>query len=160
MLIGILHTNNTEQACFKGDVLFMIMTEQAMRHTIEVKDSFAKLCGFELVTVREGYAKTRMALQGHHKNAADVAHGGALYTLADIAFGAACNMGKTHVMLNVNANIAYMKMGKIGPITAEATKLNGSRKLETYQVHVFDGEGELIASGQFMGCRTSIPFEE
>ena len=49
-------------------------------------DRFAAEAGVELLEVREGYAKARMLVTDKHLNGGGVCQGGALFTLADLAF--------------------------------------------------------------------------
>ena len=54
-------------------------------------DRFAAEAGVELLEVREGYAKARMLVTEKHLNGGGVCQGGALFTLADLAFAAVAN---------------------------------------------------------------------
>lgn len=56
-------------------------------------DRFAAMAGVELLEVECGYAKARMLLTPDHMNAVGVCQGGALFTLADLAFAAVANNG-------------------------------------------------------------------
>src|SRR5512140_1420910 len=68
-------------------------------------DQFAKSLGIELVELREGYARCEMAVTETMLNAHGSAHGGAIFTLADFAFAAACNSyGQIAVALEVSIN--------------------------------------------------------
>ena len=51
-------------------------------------DRFAAEAGVELLEVREGCAKARMLVTEKHLNGGGVCQGGALFTLADLAFAA------------------------------------------------------------------------
>src|SRR5665647_891907 len=55
------------------------------------KDNFAANSGIELLEVSPGYAKARMDIGEKHLNALKTVQGGALFTLADLAFAAASN---------------------------------------------------------------------
>ncbi len=54
-------------------------------------DRFAEHTGIELVEVSKGYARAEMKVEEKHLNGLGLAHGGAIFTLADLAFAAACN---------------------------------------------------------------------
>ena len=54
---------------------------------------FAAMAGVELIAVEQGYAKARMVIASDHLNAVGVCQGGALFTLADLAFAAVANNG-------------------------------------------------------------------
>ena len=54
-------------------------------------DKFALLAGVELLETGNGYAKARMEIKPEHLNGGGVCPGGAIFTLADLAFAAATN---------------------------------------------------------------------
>jgi len=115
-----------------------------VRRHFTLHDTFARHMGIELTEVKSGYAKAVMPLEEPQKNGVGLAHGGAIFGLADVAFGGACNAsGK--VALGVVSSINYMSAGKVGPLTAEARELHRSHKLGHYEVLVFDGNEALMA---------------
>lgn len=57
-------------------------------------DHFAVRSGVELLEIKPGYAKARMLVTPEHLNGGGVCQGGALFTLADLAFAAAANSHK------------------------------------------------------------------
>ena len=54
-------------------------------------DRFAAAAGAQVVHVEEGCAKAVMMVEERHLNGANVCQGGAIFTLADLAFAAAVN---------------------------------------------------------------------
>ena len=54
-------------------------------------DKFAIMAGVELLEVGNGYARARMEIRPEHLNGGGVCQGGAIFTLADLAFAAAAN---------------------------------------------------------------------
>lgn len=117
--------------------------ELVKRH-FNTRDAFARHMGMEVLEVKPGYARVVMPLEAPQKNGVGLAHGGAIFGLADVAFGGACN-SSGEVALGVVSSIHYLSAGKQGPLTAEARELHRSRKLGHYEVHVFDGNGVLMA---------------
>jgi acyl-CoA thioesterase len=108
------------------------------------RDRFAKLCGIELLTVSPGHATARMTVQTNHLNTLGIAQGGAIFTLADLAFAAASNAhGKAAVAINVS--ITYLKAVSSGTLHAEARELGVNPKLGTYTVDITDDNKTLIA---------------
>lgn len=107
-------------------------------------DRFAEHCGIELVEVGEGRAKTRMKIEDRHLNGVNVVHGGAIFTLADLAFAAASNSHGT-VAVAINASIWYVKAGLSGTLFANAREVSLNPKLATYSIEVTDDAGEIIA---------------
>jgi len=107
-------------------------------------DRFAEHCGIELVEVGEGRAKTRMKIEDRHLNGINVVHGGAIFSLADLAFAAASNSHGT-VAVAINASIWYVKAGLSGTLFANAREVSLNPKLATYSIEVTDDAGEIIA---------------
>jgi acyl-CoA thioesterase len=123
-----------------------------VRRHFNTHDTFARHMGIEVIEVKPGYAKAVMPLETSHKNGVGLAHGGAIFGLADVAFGGASN-SSGEVALGIVSSINYMSAGKIGPLTAEAKELRRSRRLGHYEVLVFDGNGALMAV-----CRATAYF--
>ncbi len=68
-------------------------------------DPFAQSMGIELLEMKPGYSRMAMALQPHMVNFHGTPHGGAIFTLADAAFAAACNShGQVAVALSMTIN--------------------------------------------------------
>jgi acyl-CoA thioesterase len=122
-------------------------TSDLVRRHFRTHDTFARHMGIEMLEVKPGYAKAVMPLEAPQKNGLGLAHGGAVFGLADVAFGGASN-SSGEVALGIVSSINYMAAGKTGPLTAEARELHRSRKLGHYEVLVFDGNDALIAVGR------------
>ena len=104
-------------------------------------DRWAAAAGASLVEVREGYARARMSLRPAHMNGVAVAQGGAVFTLADFAFAAACNSHGT-VAVALDVSITFARAATKGPLTAEAQEESLSRRVSVCNVRVTDGRGE------------------
>ena len=116
------------------------------------KDRFAEHAGIELVDVEEGYALARMEIKEHHLNGVDLVHGGAIFSLADLAFAVASNSHGT-VAVAINVSISFLKAAREGVLTAEAREVSRNPKLGSYNVTVTDEDGETIALFQGMVYR-------
>ena len=129
---------------------------EAIRAYFNVHDQLARLLGIEVVEVAPGRARAQMRLEQKHYNGVNVAHGGAIFALADLAFAAASN---THgkVALAINANISYLKAVTSGVLTAEAEELSLTPKLGTYNIRIVNEEQETIAVFQGTVYRKNEP---
>jgi acyl-CoA thioesterase len=85
-----------------------------------------------------------MEIKDMHLNAGNVVQGGAIFTLADLAFAAAVNAYGTLAM-SIETCIRYFKGVSSGTLLAEAKVVHLHRKLATFEVTVSNSEGELIA---------------
>jgi acyl-CoA thioesterase len=118
-------------------------------------DRFAAHAGIELLEVREGYARARMPVADMHLNGVSTAQGGAIFTLADLAFAAAVNSHGT-VAVAINVSISFVKAAFTGQtLTAEAQEISRSSKLASCTVRVTDEKGDLIAIFQGLAFRKS-----
>lgn len=126
---------------------------ESIRRFLE-NDKFAERASIELLSVSPGQARAKMTLHPHHLNGYGSVQGGAIFTLADFAFAAACNSHGT-VAVAINVSITFMKAGKTGTLWAEARELSRNNKLGSYTVEVKDDEGELIALFQGLAYRKS-----
>ena len=106
----------------------------------------------DVVEVAEGYAKATMEIAGCHLNGVGTAQGGAIFTLADLAFAAAANSHGT-VAVAINVNISFVKAAVQGTLTAEAKEVSLHPKLATYTVNVTDEDGDIVAIFQGMVYR-------
>lgn len=122
------------------------------------RDRFARLTGARLVETGPGYARARMRIQDRHRNGLDVAMGGAVFTLADLAFAAASNSrGRVAVALQVS--ISFLKAGA-GVLTAEAREVARSNRISTCEVRVTDAGGDLVATFQGLAYLKKERIEE
>ena len=115
-------------------------------------DRFGAHNGIDLLEVAAGRATASMEIRDCHKNAYGTVHGGAIFTLADLAFGAAAN-SHGRVAVAINAHISFMKAATGGTLFAEAEVVSANPKIGAYTVRVTDDGGDLIAIFQGMAYR-------
>ena len=115
-------------------------------------DRFAEHSGIELIDVSPGYAKASMDIKEFHLNGANMVHGGAIFTLADLAFAVASNSHGT-IAVAINASIWYVKASTEGTLFAEAKEVSINPKLATYNIDVTNEAGDTIATFQGMVYR-------
>ena len=116
------------------------------------KDRFAANAGAELLEIKEGYGRARMLITPEHLNGGGVCQGGAILTLADLAFAAAVN---SHGVLtfSTSSNITYFKSVSQGYIYAEAREIVNHHRMPYAEVRVTDEAGELVAIFTSSGYR-------
>jgi acyl-CoA thioesterase len=115
-------------------------------------DLFARDMGMELVSVSPGEATVSMKIRDSHRNSHGTVHGGALFTLADVAFALASNSHGIDASA-INANITYMTAASGGVLTAVAEEFALNHKLASYTVTITDDEERKIAIFQGMVYR-------
>jgi acyl-CoA thioesterase len=97
-----------------------------------------------VVEVRTGFARAEMTVEPRHLNAVGILQGGALFTLADLAFAAASNSHGV-VAVACQADVTYFKAVEAGKLTAVAEEISRTHKLSTCLVRIGDERGELVA---------------
>ncbi len=116
-------------------------------------DRFAVLAGCELLEIREGYARAKMTVEEHHLNGGNFCQGGAIFTLADLAFAAAVN---SHLVLTVStsSNISFFRSVPLGAtVYAEARELVNHHRMPFAEVRVTDEQQRLVAIFTSSGYR-------
>ncbi len=125
-------------------------------HQFFKNDKFAEQAGIELIDLGPGYARAKMTLSPQHLNGYGTVQGGAIFTLADLAFAAASNSHGT-VAVAANVSITFIKAARTGTLWAEGRELSKNFKLGTYTIDVKDDAGELVAVFQGLAYRKSEP---
>ncbi|MGO8837877.1 MAG: PaaI family thioesterase [Limisphaerales bacterium] len=122
-------------------------------------DRFAERNNIELLEAGHGNARAKMKLHPHHWNGLGTVHGGAIFTLADFCFAAACNSHGT-VSVALNVSITFMKAATTGTLWAEAREVSKNFKVGAYSVEIKDDQGELVAQFQGLAYRKKdrLPF--
>ncbi len=107
-------------------------------------DRFAGENGIRIVEVRPGFARTEMTVEPRHLNSIGILQGGALFTLADLAFAIACNSYGV-VAVACQADVTFFKAVDSGKLTATAEEISRTRKLSTCVVRITNEREELVA---------------
>jgi acyl-CoA thioesterase len=102
------------------------------------QSEFARLLGMEITEAHDGYARVIMDCKGKN-NPRGVAHGGAVFALADQAFGIAANCGGGAPRVAVSIHIQYLAPAT-GTLVAIARLVEDNGIYSTFQVMVYEGE--------------------
>lgn len=130
-----------------------------MNKEIFKKDKFALHSGVEVLEMSEGYAKTRMLVTPEHWNAGGTCQGGAIFTLADVAFAAAAN-SHDRLTVSLTANITFFRAVSEGFLYAEAHETVNHARIPFVEVRVTDEDGLLVAMMTSSGYRRDISLSE
>jgi len=107
-------------------------------------DRYAALSGIELLEAEPGRARAKMEIRDMHLNSFGAVQGGAIFTLADLAFAAAVN-GYGNMAVSVETSIRFFKGANAGTLFAEAKVINDHPKLSTCEARVTNENDELVA---------------
>lgn len=110
-------------------------------HTFNTSE-FARLLGMEILEASDGYSRVTMDCAGK-MNPCGVAHGGAIFSLADQAGGIAANCCGTH-RVGVSGTIHYIAPAK-GKLVAVARRVADNGTCATYSVMVHEDD-RLVAA--------------
>jgi len=115
------------------------------------KEPYVKLFGIRILELKSGYCRAQMKVKKDHKNLHFTTHGAAIFSLVDVAFGAAGNSyGNITVALNVAIN--YIKPSSPGDmLVAVATEVSRGKTIGIYNIIVKNGHDKIIASSQAIG---------
>lgn len=118
-------------------------------------DALSHHLGIDLIEIKPGYAKATMEIKPQLLNGVGVTHGGAIFSLADTVFAAACN-AHGPMALAINVHINFLKTTKLGEIlTAIAQEDSLTHKTGVYRVEVRNNNDELVAVAEGLFYRKS-----
>ena len=118
---------------------------ETLRRHIE-NDPWARSLDVEYLELGRGRCRLALTLKPHMVNFQGYPHGGVIFSLADIAFGAACNShGEAAVALSVT--ISYLAAVEPGVrLTADARERKQGRRAGFYDVTVAADDGTVVAA--------------
>ncbi len=114
---------------------------QELKDRYYQEDNFPNRLGVELEELAPGYSRVSLQVEEGMTNFHGITHGGALFTLADTAFGLASNSRGTAVALQMSANF----LAPSGPgekLTATCREEHLTRSTGIYSIEVEKGEGK------------------
>jgi acyl-CoA thioesterase len=136
-------STNQQKACDKQKIINRISAFNS--------SEFAQLLGMQITSAYDGYARVVMDCNGK-KNPNNVAHGGAIFSLADQAFGIAANCsGIDRVAVSIHIQYIAPATGSLAAV-AHRIADNGTHSL--YRVLVYQEE-RIIAA--FDGVAIQVP---
>ena len=107
------------------------------------QNPYVNLLDINLEQLDEGYAELSMPIMNKHTNLYNVAHGGALASLADTCMGVACaTTGKKVVTLEMNMNFIKGAVPQL--------ELRGIGKI------IHNGKSTIVAEGQILDSQNNI----
>jgi acyl-CoA thioesterase len=111
-------------------------------------EPYVKLFGIKILELSFGHSVVTMEVKKEYDNIFGITHGGAVFSLIDVAFGSAVNSyGTVAVALNVSIN--YIKPSVAGDVLiAEATEETRSNRIASFKLSVRKSTGEIVATAQ------------
>ena len=129
-----------------------------METALEKGDRIYNLFNMKVEEVSAQHSRISMPITDITCNGMGFVHGGVLFSLADIAFGAASNYGPKTGTVTLSSNMQFLAPGRHGPLVAEANCIRSGHHIVVYSVDIRDANGLLLAHGTFEGFRTDFAF--
>ena len=126
----------------------MTQEEQQLKELRLRENAFTRHNFFELETVEQDRAVYRLDIRPESKNPYGMVHGGALYTMADDAAGAAVHTDGRHYVTQ-HGDLHFLKNQPSGTIRAEGRVRRRGKGTCLAMVDITNEAGELLATGQF-----------
>jgi acyl-CoA thioesterase len=122
-------------------------------------DRYAAMAGIVIEAVSEERVVCGMEITAMHMNASNLVQGGAIFTLADVAFGIHSNLRRAcgeDVGLTVgqSCDISYLKRPQGKRLVARSTCLSRGKNISVYRIAVTDDRGALVAEMRGNGFTT------
>lgn len=102
----------------------------------------------KVTELREGHARVEMIIDEQILNVHGFVHGGALYSLADTAAGAA-SFASGRDSVTLTGTINYIKPGKGGKLIGVATEVSRGRTTGVYEVFIYNDASVLLSRATF-----------
>jgi acyl-CoA thioesterase len=109
------------------------------------RDRASQTAGMTIDAVAPGYARMSMTLLPQMMNGHDIAHGGAIFALADSSFAFACN-SRNVASVAQQCSITYISPGRPGEkLVAECKESNLTGRYGIYDVTITGDDGRVVA---------------
>ena len=126
------------------------MTIEEIKEKLNRDDRFSRYNEMRIDVIRPGYAEAVMKITENKLNGLGIAQGGAIFTLADLAFAGASNAAGFRTVA-FTSNISFIRPGTGRRLRAVATEVSRGRRTGVYSVQVFNDDGKVVAHGTTTG---------
>ncbi|TFY86385.1 PaaI family thioesterase [Pseudomonas kairouanensis] len=111
--------------------------------------AFSELIGCRLQRLEEGVAEVALTLEPHLRNRAGKLHGGAIFSLVDIAMGLACSSahGFDQQSATIECKINYIRAVEDGDVVCISRVIHAGRRTLVVEADVHQGD-RLVAKAQ------------
>ncbi len=117
------------------------------------KDRATPMLGMVVLSVAEGTCCLEMQVRADMLNGYETCHGGIIFSLADSAFGIACN-SRNLCTVAAGAQIDFLRPARLGDVLrATAVEISAGKRLGLYDVVVVNQLQQTIALFRGKSCR-------
>jgi acyl-CoA thioesterase len=116
---------------------------------LQTGSQYSQHLGIEAVSLGDGVAEARLPMAEHLRNRSQVMHGGAIFSLLDIAMGLACSSshGFDRRSATLECKINYIRPVAEGEVICRARVLHAGTRTLVVEADVLQGD-KLVAKGQ------------
>ena len=132
---------------------------EKLKQNVE-EEPYAKLFNIKIIELNQGHSIAEMKVLKKYENIFSITHGGAIFSLVDVAFSSAANSyGTVAVALDININ--YIRPSTTGDILrAEVKEVSRGNTVATYNIVVKNSSDKTVASSQAVAFlkKDKLPF--
>lgn len=140
----ISHFSNSLIINYCPQFMDVVNANSVVNHMME-NDYFSQWMGIEVLEIKEGYSKIKMAVRKEMVNGFGIVHGGIPFSLADSAFAFACN-NRNNLSVALDVTITFTKAVNVGDeLTAEAKEVHNGKSTGVYLITVTNQKNEQVA---------------
>ncbi|WP_460132268.1 PaaI family thioesterase [Pseudomonas sp. S1_E04] len=113
------------------------------------QSAFSELIGCRLQRLEEGVAEVALTLEPHLRNRSGKLHGGAIFSLVDIAMGLACSSahGFDQKSATIECKINYIRAVEDGEVLCTSRVIHTGRRTLVVEADVYQDD-RLVAKAQ------------
>jgi acyl-CoA thioesterase len=122
---------------------------EKIRHFFKA-DRWASGAGIVIDSANDETVQCSMEIQDIHRNAGGAVQGGAIFTLADLAFAVHCNLelasGEDRgITVGQSCSISFLKSSRGTRLIARSCRLSRGKSISVYRISISDDLGTPIA---------------
>lgn len=125
-----------------------MQNQEALIKRLNGNSQYLQSNDMKVTELRVGYARVEMVIDEQILNVHGFVHGGALYSLADTAAGAA-SFASGRDSVTLTGTINYIKPGKGGKLIGVATEVSRGRTTGVYEVFIYNDDSVLLSRATF-----------
>ncbi|MDR0642281.1 MAG: PaaI family thioesterase [Treponema sp.] len=123
-------------------------------------DRWATAAGIVIDSVGEDLVECSMEITAVHRNAGGAVQGGAIFTLADLAFAVHSNLDMVRgaavgMTVGQSCSISYLKSSRGKRLIARSVRLSRGKSMSVYRISISDDLGVPIAEMTGNGFTTA-----
>lgn len=121
---------------------------ERIKNTINAENRFLDFCQLRIDHIEDGLVKASLQAIDQSLNIYGMVHGGALFTLADMAAGV-CALTDASRCVTLDSSIHFLKAAREGRVLAIAHRIHAGKTIGVYDVRIEGEDGRLYGQATF-----------